>query len=95
MPEAKPTFKENAEEWERGMMSRFTRKISGRFTKLSNRDAYELIATLKNVDTELFFSNWMIQVGDTTYGIVIVAQQKEKLTGEAATAFLKSLEIKP
>jgi hypothetical protein len=93
MPEAKPTFKENAEEWARGLMERFSRKLSSRFTRLAERDAYELVASLKDGNEELFYSNWMIQVGDVTYNIMIVADDRSKLAGDTALAFLKSLEI--
>jgi hypothetical protein len=93
MPEAKPTFKENAEEWSRGMMQRFSRKISSRFTTLAGWDACELVASLKNGDEELFFSNWMIQAGDVTYGVTIIAKDSPNLTGDVVLAFLKSLEI--
>ncbi len=94
MPEAKPTFKENAEEWAQGMMTRFSRKISSRFAKLAGRDAYELVASVKNAEGELFFSNWMMQVGETTYGVTIIVKDRSKLTNEAATSFLNSIEIK-
>ena len=93
MPEAKPTFQENAEEWGRGMMSRLSRKISARFTTLASHDAYELVASLKRGDIEVFYSNWMIQVGDVTYCVTIIAKDSSQLSGDVASAFLKSLEI--
>jgi hypothetical protein len=93
MPEAKPTFRENAEEWSRGMMESFSRKLSSRFAPLAGHEAYELVATLKGDEGELYCSNWMIEVGAVTYAFVVVADKEAKLTGPEATAFLKSLEI--
>jgi len=93
MPNARPTFKKNAEEWGQGMMTRFSHKLSSQFTKLAGHDAYELVTSTKNGAVELYFSNWMLQAGDTTYGITIVAKDLSKLTDDTATTFLRSLQI--
>ncbi|MFT3870511.1 MAG: hypothetical protein QM715_18840 [Nibricoccus sp.] len=93
MPEAKPTFRENAEEWARGLSENFTQKISFQIKKLADHDAAELVTSLKSENGELFYSNWMIQIEQITYGITIIAKEKSKLTGSESATFLKSLKL--
>jgi hypothetical protein len=93
-PEVRPTFKEQAAAWEKGMMEHFTRKISSRFAKLAEHDAYELVATVEVENTAVFYySIWMMPVGDLTYGVTILSDDRAKLVGDTAAAFLDSLEI--
>ena len=92
--EVKPAFKDQAAAWEKQMMPRFTRKISSRFAMLAGHEAYELVATIENEKMGvLYYSIWMMPVGKLTYGATILSDDRAKLTGETATAFLDSLEI--
>ena len=76
------------------MMEHFTRKISSRFAKLAEHDAYELVATVEVENTAVFYySIWMMPVGDLTYGVTILSDDRAKLVGDTAAAFLDSLEI--
>ena len=93
-PETKPTFKEQAAAWEKGMMEHFTRKISSRFAKLAGHDAYELVATIEVENAGVFYySIWMMPAGGLTYGVTILSDDRAKLVGDTATAFLDSLEL--
>ncbi len=91
--EAKSTFQERAAAWEKGMMTHFTRKISGRFARLAGHDAYELVAVVEDEQMKVYYSIWMMPVGKFTFGVTIMADNQAKLGGEAAGAFLDSIEI--
>jgi hypothetical protein len=88
-----PTFKQKAADWEKGMMTHFTRKISARFARLAGHDAYELVAALEDEQMKVYYSIWMMPVGKHTYGVTIMADNPVKLGGDTAAAFLDSLEI--
>lgn len=93
MPGGKTTFEQNAKEWEKGMLKSFTKKISSEFTTLGGEPAFHIITTIETPDIELYFSNWYIQNGQTTYTLTVASIDKENFKNEYSRAFLNSFRL--
>ncbi len=88
-----PTFRERALDWERGMLSRESEKVSAQFSKLAGKEAYHIITSARINGTKVYFSSWYVESGGILYTLGVVAPSKELLEGKDAKAFISSFSI--
>lgn len=94
LPNARPTFKENTEEWERRNLSEEGMTIvESSFVQVDGHDARHVVLRIRRASEEMFVSNWMIDGKDTVYFVIIAGPRKEDLTSDRARRFLGSIHF--
>ena len=69
MRDAKPVFKEFAEESGRVLKKKLTGRVSSRFSRLGGHVAYEIRGAAKSGAIEIYKSFWLVRIGNTQYNV--------------------------
>ncbi|MBL9186239.1 MAG: hypothetical protein JNK23_02055 [Opitutaceae bacterium] len=93
LPDRKPTFRENALEWERGVRTSSKEITQTEFTTLGGREAYKIVGKVLNFGSEFFFVRWMSLSGDVTYQVSIVSEKPVDLERGVFHDFIESLTL--
>jgi len=93
LPDRKPTFRENALEWEKGVRESAKKITLAEFTTLGGREAYKITGTIINFGSEFFFVRWMSLSENATYQVSLVSEAAPDLGIGAFHDFLGSLVI--
>ena len=93
LPDRKPTFRENALEWEREVRTSSKEITQTEFTILGGREAYKVVGKVLNFGSEYFFVRWMSLSGDVTYQVSIVSERPVDLERGVFHEFVESLTL--
>lgn len=93
LSDKKPTFKEDALEWEKYILKRLTKKISSSFTTLGGVESYRVVGKTMNYGSEYYVVQWMSNLGQTTYQISLISGMEPNLETGIFHDFITSVKI--
>ena len=74
------------------ILQRMTRKISSAFTTLGGVESYRVSGRAVNYGTEYYVTQWMSNIGQTTYQASLISEKEPNLLEGVFHEFLESIK---